>query len=74
MKFRDAYRTVTGKILGLDHIRIEIIHKVDKTTIKASDPLQAFLMGLGIGLPDFLATLAQKIKQEERLKKLGITR
>ena len=74
MKFRDAYRTIAVKILKLDHIRIEIIHKVDKTVIRPGDPLQAFLVGLGASLPDLLLTVAQKMKAQEQVKKWGLTK
>ena len=79
MNFRNAYKAVVVKILGLNHIRIEIIHKIDKTIVRPSDPFQAFLMGLGVSLPDVLLTVAQKMKEkkqmneQEQAKKWGIT-
>lgn len=73
MNFTDAYRSVAVKILGLDHIRIEIVHKVDKTIIRPGDPLQAFALGVGKSLPDLLVYLAHRAEKNKQLKKWGVT-
>ena len=64
MNFKTSYRIVMARLLGLDRIRIEVVHKYEKTEIRP-DPLPALLMGVGRGLTQAVIEEAQKDRERQ---------